>query len=87
MTVEELQQQVLDLTDKVNDLTTERETLLQDNETLKADKERLRTINQSYYDRLMVQENNDEDTIEETDESENVPTCEEFALSLIEKGF
>ena len=86
MTLEELQQQVLYLTDKVNDLSTERDKLSQDNEELKKRNDELGTINQSYFNRLIAQEKNDEDTTTE-DEAENVPTCEEFALSLIEKGF
>lgn len=87
MTLEELQAKVLELTDKVNDLSTERDKLSQDNEDLKKRNDELGTINQSYFNRLIAEErNSDEDTKDETDESDNVLTCEEFAKSMIEKN-
>lgn len=86
MTLEELQEKVLELTDTVNDLKTENEKLSQDNKELNERNEELGTRNQMYFNKLIAQEKNDEDTTNE-EESENVPTCEEFAKSLIEKGF
>lgn len=84
MTLEELQAKVLELTDKVNDLSTERDKLSQDNEDLKKRNDELGTINQSYFNRLIAQESSDENINDETDESDNVLSCEEYAKSMID---
>lgn len=51
-TIEEAQAEIIRLQEVNTALTTERDTLSQNNETLTADNERLRTLNQSYFNKL-----------------------------------
>ena len=79
-TLEEAQARIIELEDEKNNLTSERDTLLQNNKDLETQCEDLRTLNQKYFNRLIAQdtaENNKED-----EESEEIPTCEEFAKNI-----
>lgn len=79
MTIEEAQEQILELTEQVQNLTTERDSLSQDNETIKAENESLRTLNQKYFNKLVAQDDGKKD---DGKEPEEVPSCEDFAKNL-----
>lgn len=79
-TIEEAQEYILQQSDTIKRLEEEKETLSQNNKQLEEEKETLRNINQRYYNRLIQQEAQDEP---DEDEPETVPTCEEFAKSII----
>lgn len=79
-TIEEAQEYILQQSDTINGLQAEVETLRQEKQTLTEEKETLRNINQRYYNRLIQQEAQEDP---EQDEPETVPTCEEFAKSII----
>lgn len=80
MTLEELQEQVTDLTEKLTEVETERDKLLSDNKTLTEDIERVRTLNQKYFEKLSMQ-SLDTGKHKEDDEPDT-PSCEEFAKSI-----
>ena len=82
MTLEEAQARILELTDENTQLKADKEELSKDNETLKADYENLRTLNQSYFNRLIAQEQSDEG---DEGEEDDTPTCSEFAKTLADK--
>lgn len=79
MTLEEAQARIIELTEQNQTLTAERDSLSQDNEKLKNESEELRKLNQTYFNKLIAQDN---PKPEEENEPEHVPTCEEFAAEL-----
>lgn len=79
MTLEEAQQQIIELTEQNNQLKNDNETLSQNNSSLNEELERVRTINQDYFNRLMQQKDNLDDGDEE---EEDTPSCEDFAKTL-----
>lgn len=79
MTIEELQQQVLDLTDALNEATAAGETAAARIAELVDESTRLRDINHQLFLRATAA------TAEPEPEEENPPTCEEFARDLATK--
>lgn len=55
MTLEEAQEQIVDLQQQLTERTNERDTLSQDNESLKGELEKVRTLNQKYFNQLTAQ--------------------------------
>lgn len=84
-TLEEAQARILELDDEVANLKTEKDALSQDKEKLKKDNDSLRTLNQKYFNKLIAQDSKEEE--EEEEEDDKVPTCEEFAHTLLKGGF
>lgn len=80
MTLEEAQEQILNLQDEVATLNDERETLIQNNDNLTEQVENLRAQNQRYYNKLIAQDKTDDDN--KGNEDEEIPTCEEFAKTI-----
>ena len=78
MTLEQAQQQILDLQDQLATVTAERDTLSENNNTLTAEVEDLRTLNQKLF--LRTQANHT--PTEEPEEDPPVPTCEEYAKTI-----
>lgn len=76
-TLEEAQAEILRLQGIQTELENERDTLSQNSNNLSAEVERLRTLNQNYFNRLQAQT-----TKQDTDEPEDVPSCEDFAKTL-----
>lgn len=85
MTLEELQEQLLALKDQLEAEKIKNGTLSDDNEIQKTEIEELRTLNQKYFNKLMVQEEHPGKNDEE--EEPEIPSCEEFAKELMKKGF
>lgn len=79
MTIEEAQEQILELTEKIKELESDKETLSQNNDAITKECENLRTINQKYYNKLIMQESQKD---ENQNDPEDVPSCEEFAKTL-----
>lgn len=84
MTVEEMQERILELEEQNQTLTQEKEKLSDDNKTLTEDIQRVRAVNQKYFEKLSMQENPE---TKEDEEEPEVPTCEEFAMELLKQGF
>lgn len=76
-TIEAAQAEVLRLQEEVTRLENERDTLSQNNTTMAADLERVRTLNQTYFNKLQAQYSPQEEKEEPTP-----PTCEEYAQNL-----
>ena len=77
MTLEEAQEQILELQDQVTALTGERDTLSQVNTALTEKVEELRTLNQKLFLRTQA------GTAEEPKNEEPAPaSCEEFAKTI-----
>ena len=83
MTLEQAQEQIIELTEEVENIRQERDTLSQNNENLKAENENLRTLNQKYFNKLIAQDT--ADTHKEDKKDEEQPTCEQFAESIFDK--
>lgn len=84
MTVEEMQERILELEEQNQTLTQEKEKLSNDNKTLTEDIERVRAVNQKYFEKLSMQEKPEK---EDEEEEPEVLSCEEFAVELLKKGF
>lgn len=81
--VEQLQEQMLTLREDNDRLTTEHETLSSENENLRAENERLRNLNQTYFNRLIAQDESAHGNGgADPDDEPEIPTCEEFAKTL-----
>lgn len=76
-TIEELQQQNLDLQAQVEELTAARDALQGEKDTLSADLERARELNQTLY--LRVTSKKDD---EEEEEEPERPSLEEYAKNI-----
>lgn len=79
MTLEEAQERILELEGQLETVRTERDTLSQNNNELTKNLEAARTLNQKLFDRVKVTEASEASAEEEDD----VPTCEEFAKTII----
>ena len=79
--IEEYQNTILNLRQDNDALTTERDTLSRDNETLRTENERLRNLNQTYFNRLIAQDEAETKKDPENEDPE-IPTCEEFAKTI-----
>lgn len=81
MTLEEAQEQIVNLQNSLTEVTNERDTLKSNNQKLTNDLTRVRELNQRYFEKLSAQyvptggDPNDNDPDPE-------PTCEEFAKNL-----
>lgn len=80
MTLEEAQEQIVNLQNSLTEVTNERDTLKANNQNLTNDLTRVRELNQRYFEKLSAQYvppggDNGNDDHEE-------PTCEEFARTL-----
>lgn len=78
-TLEEAQAEILRLNEALTETRNERDTLSQNNATLTQELEAQRTLNQTYFNKLNAQYSQEAD---ETDDEEEVPTCEDFAKTL-----
>lgn len=79
-TIEEAQAEIISLREQLTERTNERDALSQTNTQLQTDLEAVRALNQKYFNKLSAQftpQANEKD-----DGGKEVPTCEEFALSL-----
>ena len=79
MTIEEAQEQIVNLQNSLTEVTNERDTLKTNNQNLTNDLTRVRELNQRYFEKLSAQyvppggdPGNDREE----------PTCEEFARTL-----
>ena len=79
-TLESAQEEILRLQGEITNLETERDTLSSDNEKLKADNERIRKTNQTYFERLCMQDSSSSGVNKEEDKEP--VSCEEFARTL-----
>ena len=77
--LEEAQAEILRLQEENTLLASERDILSQNNTDLTAELERSRKLNQHYFNKLEQQFIPTED---ENDDSEEVPSCEDFARTL-----
>lgn len=80
MTLEEAQEQIVNLQNSLTEVTNERDTLKTNNQNLTNDLTRVRELNQRYFEKLSAQYvppggDTGNDGHEE-------PTCEEFARTL-----
>lgn len=80
-TLEEARAEIVRLNEGLTERTNERDTLSENNKTLTADLERVRTLNQSYFNKLAAQYS--EPAGEKDEVTEEAPTCEEFAKQLV----
>ena len=80
MTLEEAQAEILRLQEQNTELQNERDTLSQNNASLTADLEKVRTLNQTYFNKLTAQYS--EQDGKQKEEEEEAPTCEDFAKTL-----
>lgn len=80
-TLESAQAEIIRLNDLVTELTTARDTLTENNNTLTADNEELRKLNQSYFNKLIMQF--DPAMHDNHKEPEEVKSLEEIALELL----
>ena len=79
MTLEEAQAEIIRLQEENTSLTNERDTLSQNNKNLTEELGRVRTLNQTYFNKLSAQYS---EPGGKKDEEEEAPTCEEFAKNL-----
>ena len=80
MTLEEAQEQIINLNEQLTEITNERDALRANNENLTADLNRVRELNQRYFKRLSQQfvppgSNS-------VNEEPTAPSCEDFARKL-----
>ena len=80
MTIEEAQEQIVNLQQQITEITNERDTLRANNENLTADLNRVRELNQRYFEKLSAQYVPPGGDTGKNDREE--PTCEEFARNL-----
>ncbi len=80
-TLEEAQAEIVRLNDELAARTVERDTLTQNNENLTAELDRVRTLNQRYFERLIMQDSK-QDEAGDGREDDPTPSCEEFAKTL-----
>ena len=80
LTLEQAMERIVELTEQNQQLTTERDTLSQNNTELSGQCEELRKLNQKYFNKLIAQEADHEEGKKQPDP---VPSCEDFAKTLI----
>ena len=78
MTLEEAQEQIVNLQNSLAELTAERDALKSNNQKLGEDLTRVRELNQRYFEKLSAQ------YVPQSEEPKDgqTPTCEEFAKTL-----
>lgn len=79
-TLEAAQAEVVRLQEEVTRLENERDTLSQNNETLSADLDRVRTLNQTYFNKLQAQYS---PAAEKEQDDDEPLSCEEYAKTII----
>lgn len=80
MTLEEAQEQIVNLQNSLTEVTNERDTLKTNNQNLTNDLARVRELNQRYFEKLSAQYVPPGGDTGNDDHEE--PTCEEFARTL-----
>lgn len=80
MTLEEAQEQIVNLQNSLTEVTNERDTLKANNQNLTNDLTRVRELNQRYFEKLSAQYAPPGGDTGNDDHEE--PTCEEFARTL-----
>ena len=80
MTLEEAQEQIVNLQNSLTEVTNERDTLKANNQNLTSDLTRVRELNQRYFEKLSAQYVPPGGDTGNDDHEE--PTCEEFARTL-----
>ena len=80
MTLEEAQEQIVNLQNSLTEVTNERDTLKANNQKLTDDLTRVRELNQRYFEKLSAQYVPPGGDTGSDDHEE--PTCEEFARTL-----
>lgn len=80
MTLEEAQEQIVNLQNSLTEVTNERDTLNANNKKLTEDLTRVRELNQRYFEKLSAQYVPPGGDTGNDDHEE--PTCEEFARTL-----
>lgn len=80
MTLEEAQEQIVNLQNSLTEVTNERDTLKANNQNLTNDLTRVRELNQRYFEKLSAQYVPPGGDTGSDDHEE--PTCEEFARTL-----
>lgn len=80
MTLEEAQEQIVNLQNSLTEVTNERDTLKTNNQNLTNDLTRVRELNQRYFEKLSAQYVPPGGDTGNDDHEE--PTCEEFARTL-----
>ena len=80
MTLEEAQEQIVNLQNSLTEVTNERDTLKANNQNLTNDLTRVRELNQRYFEKLSAQYVPPGGEPGKDDHEE--PTCEEFARTL-----
>ena len=80
MTLEEAQEQIVNLQNSLTEVTNERDTLKVNNQNLTNDLTRVRELNQRYFEKLSAQYVPPGGDTGNDDHEE--PTCEEFARNL-----
>lgn len=79
-TIEEARAEILRLQEQLTQTETERDSLSQNNEQLTGELERVRTLNQTYFEKLSAQYSA---PAGKTDDEEEEPvTCEEYAKTI-----
>ena len=81
-TIEQAQARILELEEENTQLKVDKKTLSEDNEKQKKENEDLRTLNQKYFNKLVMQDDSEDKKKKEDQEDSEVPTCEEFAKTL-----
>lgn len=79
-TLEEAQAEIVRLNEELIQKGMEYDSLLENNNAQAKDIETLRTINQQYFNRLMVQDS--QQAGKKPEDDEEALTCEEFARTL-----
>ena len=79
MTLEEAQEQIVNLQNSLTEVTNERDTLKANNQNLTNDLTRVRELNQRYFEKLSAQY---VPPGGDPDDDHEEPTCEEFARTL-----
>ncbi len=79
-TLEQAQAEILRLQEENTALTNERDTLSQNNETLTQELKDVRTLNQTYFNKLQAQYDGAEGKKDE--EEEDPPSCEAYAKTI-----
>lgn len=79
MTLEQALERIVELSEEKHNLVTERDSLRDEANRIQTENENLRRLNQKYFNKLIAQESREE----KDPEPEPVPTCEEFAKTLV----
>ena len=78
-TLEDAQERIVELEELLTQAEASSKELSQNNENLNAENERLRTLNQKYFNKLIAQDEHEE---QNQHDAEEVPSCEDFAMTI-----